>query len=161
MWRTSKKYHLLWQRGFFLMDYLRDTLAEKADQGFLQMFGDMTYRQGKVFRAVLYMTEETSHGITLKALSRKLRISAAAASEMVDLLVQKGILVRTRSDLDRRAICINISEPMKEEMVKIDRFYADRTRRLAAVLAEKELNQLLLILDKLHREVQEIEAGKD
>lgn len=161
MWRASKKYHVLWQRGFFLMDYLRDTLAEKAEQGFLQKFGDMTYRQNKVFRAVLYMTSETSHGVTLKALSRKLRISAASASEMVDLLVQKGILVRTRSNLDRRAVCIGISDPMKAEMVKIDHFYADRARRLAAVLTEKEINQLLLTFDKLYREVQEIEAGKN
>ncbi len=47
MWKSNKRYHLLWQRGFFLMDHLRETLAEEAGDGFLQMYGDLTYGQSK------------------------------------------------------------------------------------------------------------------
>lgn len=161
MWKSNKKYHLLWQRGFFLMDHLRETLAEEAGDGFLQMYGDLTYGQSKAFRAVFYMMDEHPEGVTLKALSKRLRTSAAATSEMVDVLEKKGVLSRFRSKVDRRAVSIRVSERMAEELVRVNEFYAERVRRLTAVLQEDEMELLVRVFEKLYREAQEVQASRD
>ncbi len=161
MWRSKNKYHLLWQRGFFLMDYLRETLAEEAGCGFLKMFGDLTYRQSKVFRAVLYMMDEHQDGVTLKMLSKKLRTSAAATSEMVDVLEAKGVLERFPCKVDRRAVNIKVSARMFGELVKVDEFYGERVRRLTAVLSEAEVDQMVSCFEKLYREAQEVQFCRD
>ncbi len=161
MWSSNDRYSRIWQRGFFLTDYLRDITLEMKNSGVLkQMFKDMTFRQMKAFRAVVHLTEDSPDGISLKEISEKLGISPASASEMIDVLVQKEVLVRTKDQYDRRAIRIKVSDKMKEELKKIDAFYAEKTRDMMTVLSEEEVNSLLAIFDKLYGRVLDKDQTK-
>ncbi len=161
MLNSNDKFSRIWQRGFFLTDYLRDITLEMKNSGVLkQMFKDMTFRQMKAFRAVVHLTEDNPEGISLKEISEKLGISPASASEMIDVLVQKEVLARAKDQYDRRAIRIRVSDKMKEELKKIDAFYAEKTRDMMTVLSEQEVASLLEIFDKLYGHVQDKDQAK-
>ena len=70
---------------------------------------DLTETQGNTVIAVRQLCEESPEGVTLKKLAETMGVTPAAASVMVDLLVKKKMLKRTRSKSDRRAILIRLT----------------------------------------------------
>lgn len=88
------------------------------------------------------------HGeMTLTEFSRRLGVSPPSASAMVDRLVEKGILLRKRSDEDRRKVVISISpevirdiEVIEENVLNafmelVQKLGPDTTRKWCEVLA--------------------------
>ena len=70
---------------------------------------DVTRAQGNVVIAIRQLCVEHPEGVTLKKIAETIGVSAAAASVMVDLLVTKKMLKRTRSKSDRRALLIRLT----------------------------------------------------
>jgi DNA-binding MarR family transcriptional regulator len=70
---------------------------------------DLTETQANTVIAVRQLCDETPEGITLKKLAETLGVTPAGASVMVDLLVKKKMLKRTKSKSDRRAILIRLT----------------------------------------------------
>ena len=68
-------------------------------------------------------------GVSLKKLAKKLEITPAAASEMVETLVQKQVIVREHNDDDRRSIIISLTPELQ------NKFYTGETG-LDAITAE-------------------------
>jgi DNA-binding MarR family transcriptional regulator len=70
---------------------------------------DLTETQGNTVIAVRQLCVESREGVTLKKLAETMSVTPAAASVMVDLLVKKKMLKRTKSKSDRRAILIRLT----------------------------------------------------
>jgi DNA-binding MarR family transcriptional regulator len=70
---------------------------------------DVTRAQGNTVIALKQLTDENPDGVTLKKLSETIGVTPAAASVMVDLLVSKKMIKRTRSKNDRRAILLRLT----------------------------------------------------
>ena len=70
---------------------------------------DLTETQGNTVIAIRQLCDECPEGVTLKKLAETMGVTPAAASVMVDLLVKKKMLTRTRSKNDRRAVLIRLS----------------------------------------------------
>ncbi|MBN1632208.1 MAG: MarR family transcriptional regulator, partial [Thermoleophilia bacterium] len=70
---------------------------------------DLTETQGNTVIAIRQLCEESPEGVTLKKLAETMGVTPAAASVMVDLLVKKRILRRTKSKNDRRAVLIRLT----------------------------------------------------
>ena len=70
---------------------------------------DLTETQSNTVIAIRQLCDETPEGITLKKLAETMGVTPAAASVMVDLLVKKKMLKRTRSKNDRRAVLIRLT----------------------------------------------------
>jgi DNA-binding MarR family transcriptional regulator len=70
---------------------------------------DVTRSQGNTVIAVRQLSEDYPEGVTLKKLAETIGVTPAAASVMVDLLVKKKMLKRTRSKSDRRSILIRLA----------------------------------------------------
>jgi len=56
------------------------------------------------------MTVRASDEMTISHLAAKLHVSPPSASNMVDRLVDKGVLLRERSKQDRRKVVVRLSE---------------------------------------------------
>ncbi len=69
---------------------------------------DLTETQSNTVIAIRQLCEESPEGITLKKLAETMGVTPAAASVMVDLLVKKKMLKRTKSKSDRRAVLIRL-----------------------------------------------------
>ena len=108
----------------------------------------ITLSQLKMVRTVYELTRESADGLPLKNLSRELGTTAAAASEMVDVLVRKNILERTQDPADRRKVQIRLVPELHNHFCRIeDSFTAftaeflntldpDRKKDFIATLAE-------------------------
>lgn len=70
---------------------------------------DVTRSQGNTVIAVRQLSEDYPEGVTLKKLAETIGVTPAAASVMVDLLVKKKMLKRTRSKSDRRSVLIRLA----------------------------------------------------
>lgn len=78
----------------------------------------MTRSQGNTVIAVRQLTEIYPEGVTLKKLAEYIGVTPAAASVMVDLLVKKKMLKRTRSKSDRRSVLIRLT-PQTAQLFEI------------------------------------------
>jgi DNA-binding MarR family transcriptional regulator len=70
---------------------------------------DVTRAQGNTVIAIKQLCDVHPEGISLKKLAETIGVTPAAASVMVDLLVAKRMIKRTRLKNDRRAILIRLT----------------------------------------------------
>ena len=106
----------LWNDIFAVVDKMKSV---HADSRRMSMFYQITVSQLKMVRTVYEMTGTSSQGVTLKNLAQKLGTTAAAASEMVDVLVRKQILERRQDPSDRRQVQICLVPELCEHFKKI------------------------------------------
>ncbi|BDC18606.1 MarR family transcriptional regulator [Acidianus sp. HS-5] len=78
-----------------------------------------------------------------------LGVSKSAMTYAVDRLERLGLVMRVRSEKDRRIIQLELTEKGKEILVKAEKIYADVTKEKLNVLTEDEINTLINILQKL------------
>lgn len=71
--------------------------------------GGVTGPQRIVMQALI-----ASDGLSLKELSARVSLAHSTVSGIVDRLEARGMLERRTSDIDRRAIVITISEPVRD-----------------------------------------------
>ena len=115
----------LWKQIFFTAENLRKTCIPKNDDSFVKL----TLRQLHFIRTIHLESEGQEKGVSLKKLAKTLEITAAAASEMVETLVQKQVIIREHNDDDRRGIIISLTPELK------NKFYTGETG-LDAITAE-------------------------
>ena len=80
----------------------------------------LTGSQQRLLREVALLTTPDSPGISLKSLAEDLNLSSSAVSVMVEMLVQKKILERKASEVDRRQVLIRLSDAAWEAVTEFD-----------------------------------------
>lgn len=148
------KYEDFWFIMFSLTDYMRDKFISSPDIKYLNKFRDLTNRQLKIVRQVMYMQEHYPEGITLKTLAQRDCTSAAAASEMVDVLVKKGIFIRTQSSTDRRSIQIKLSDGMMQELDKVKKFMTRKIKHMLKDVCNDDLELILSVFERIYLKIQ-------
>jgi len=66
------------------------------------------------------MTVYGSGQISMTALSKQMGVSPPSSSAMVDRLVEKGILIRKHSRIDRRKVMVQIAPSLKNDIRTIE-----------------------------------------
>ena len=100
-------------------------------------------RGQKKILSILSQTDE----MTQKELQEQLEIQSGSISEILTKLEEKGLLVRTRCEEDRRKVILSLTETGKE---KADSFSNEESASdLYAVLSEEEKETLKSLLMKL------------
>lgn len=93
----------------------------------------------------------------MSEISERFEITPAAASQLVDKLVQGGLIVREEDPSDRRAKLLNLTEKGQE---LVEQGHAERYRwvdELGGKLTVEERAQVSEALDRLTRAAQELE----
>ena len=88
-------------------------------------------------------------------------VTNAAASRAIDRLVQRGLIERSVSEEDRRAVDLSLTETSRQ---LLDRFREIRTRELERVLGDYPADQLetvVELLDELSVRLAELETGEE
>lgn len=116
----------IWEYLFLVTDQLRNHALSQEPIRDMAFFHALSINQGRLLKMLLHLTHFNPEGVTLKQLAGKLSVSPAAASEMVENLVKKGLIVRLQNPEDRRSILIDFSGETKEKLQAVNRFL-DRT----------------------------------
>lgn len=80
-----------------------------------------TLSQFRVMNRVYRWTRDQKQGISLKILARVLEVTPAAASEMVETLVRKEVLVRSENPNDRRSVYIILAPDWEQRFQTCER----------------------------------------
>ena len=155
----------IWKLIFDLTDCFHESCRNVHTPEEIKKFHNMPISQITLIRKVRKMTWNEPEGIRLKQLAQELNISAAAASEQVDILVRKGLLVRRPCRTDRRAICLTLSEETKNKFFRVEKFLDLKTEEffkaitpdeaaLLSTLLEKFINQMAILKARTNHESQ-------
>lgn len=125
----------LWRDLFAVSDNMK---LIYADSRRVSMFYHVTVSQLKMVRTVYELTSVSGTGVALKSVALKLGTTAAAASEMVDMLVRKKILERKQDPDDRRQVRIQLVPELYEHFKRIEESFTDLTEEFAATLSPEE-----------------------
>jgi len=107
---------------------------------------DVTRAQGNTVIAIRQLCETSPEGVTLKRLAEAIEVTPAAASVMVELLVKKKMLKRTRSKSDRRSILIRLAPETSQLFEISEQTLGDSVMSLADALGPDLLRQWQTIL---------------
>ena len=136
-----------WKSVFRLGELLELAAARKQAQSHNKLYGNLTFSQSRVCIALIRLLEKQPEGVTLKQLSAELEVTPGAASELVEELVKKGVISRTRSESD--AVCIrfldNVTAMHRTASKEIENTY----RKMLSVLSAEELSEWERLLDKI------------
>lgn len=133
-------------------DIRRKVLHDSAAPLQKQLYG-LTLRQGTAINQVMVLTTRQPEGISLKTLAKHLQMAVSATSLLVESMVNKGLLVRTPSKVDRRAICIRLSEKGEQIFRETHQHLLSEMSELTAVLTPEELQALTSAAAKLKDKV--------
>lgn len=81
-----------------------------GDSDHTETMNRLTIAQAKVAN---YIFEHNSEDIMLKDIAKSVKVTPGAASQMVDFLVKKGLVIRKTNEHDRRAVIISLSDKGK------------------------------------------------
>lgn len=74
-------------------------------------FGKITINQSRI---ISYILTNSDKDIGIKSIAHDLRVSAAAASQAIERLVEAGLIDRKQDTTDRRAVMISLSKEGKK-----------------------------------------------
>ena len=150
----------LWKRLLSAANSLREEQGESEER---QLF-KLTLNQLRMVKNVHGLVGQTGSGVKLKALAESLEITPAAASEMVETLVGKGVLTRVSSELDRRSVSIQLGDKLKKRFrnreESFDRLAAAYISELPADDREKFLELLDGFVARMENEIAKRSGDK-
>lgn len=91
--------------------------------------------------------------IGVKEIAEHLGNTSSAATQMIDRLVEDGLLIRESNAEDRRALNIKISNKSKKHLIKVREKVSKHLSDVFSVLSDKELEEYnkinKIIIDKI------------
>lgn len=125
----------LYGRAARLLDPMRLQVWEEMDINFPQL-------------RILFRVR-ANPGIDLRSLAEKMGISASAASQQVDKLVERDLLIRTNDPDDRRRLSLELAERGKQATGEISRASRSYLESALSVLSPEELADLHRLLGRI------------
>jgi DNA-binding MarR family transcriptional regulator len=87
---------------------------------------------------VLYIL--AGHGsLSIKEVAEMMWVSGSAATQLVDSLVNSGLLTRETDENDRRTVKISLTDKGKNQVKKLKKFHLENISQLLEPLSEQEL----------------------
>ncbi len=151
-WKQSEE----WRDFFTIADELRERMLMASDVTVPENpYLSLTISQARACRAVVSLLPAHPEGVGLKLLADKLKVSAAAASEMVEVLVRKGVLQRQQSSVDRRAVCITLSDRARRQVAQVENFVSRQWTELLSTFSEAEQETWSRLVTRLKNRILE------
>ncbi|MBI4830204.1 MAG: MarR family transcriptional regulator [Candidatus Lindowbacteria bacterium] len=86
---------------------------------------------------------------TVSQIAGEARVTQSTMSTMVDKLVKKGLVQRTRSESDRRLVSVKLTKKGKLAYREHENVHREVTRSWLSILDEKEQKFLLDMMEKM------------
>ena len=90
-------------------------------------------------------------GISVKELAEKMKVTSSAMTQVIDKLMNKGYVLRTKSEEDARYLILSISDKGMEMIKIIKREHFPLYKKIFDSLTDEELISLETILDKISK----------
>ncbi len=123
-----------------------------------EQFKNTTLPQLKVMSLLF---RRNSESVMLKELAEEINVTPGAASQTIDVLVKRGIVRRTISDKDRRAVAISLSDEGENQRKRYAAFFNKITRQALAAVPDDRLKIFYGVLRELSQELHKLKIIKE
>ena len=135
---------LIFKRLLEAAGVLRDDRGQENEER--QLF-KLTLNQLRMVKNVHGLVGQSGSGVKLKALAESLDITPAAASEMVETLVGKGVLTRASSALDRRSVSIKLGDKLQKRFRSREESFDRLAEEYLATVSDEDRETFLAVLN--------------
>jgi DNA-binding MarR family transcriptional regulator len=115
-----------------------------AGQGFRFSELKLGPPQGRILFFIAKQKEE----VAVKDLAEMLNVTPGAVTQLVDALVEMGLVRREEDVKDRRIIRIKLTELARSKLEEFRKGYLASASRVFDVLSDAEIGELVRLLDK-------------
>jgi len=98
-------------------------------------------------RILIYL-DGRPEGVAAKDLAERLGVTAGAITQVIDALVEKGLVARQEDPGDRRSLRIGLTEYARNNMDDFKRDYISSISRVFDPLTDEDLLNVITILEK-------------
>lgn len=148
----------LFKRLLSASGILRDDQGQQREER--QLF-KLTLNQLRMVKNVHGLVGESGSGVKLKALAESLDITPAAASEMVETLVSKGVLTRASSALDRRSVSIQLGDKLQKRFRSREESFDRLAENYINGLPAEDKEKFLSVLEGFVSHLEEAAAARN
>lgn len=148
----------LWRTLFDVADGMKQL---HSDSKRISLFYQVTVSQLKMVRTVYELTRNSDSGVSLKNVARQLGTTAAAASEMVDVLVRKKILERRQDPADRRQVQIRLIPELHEHFVQVEERFSIFTGAFLETLSPEKQTLLVECMSQFRTFITAASTGQE
>ena len=141
-------------------DIRRKVIKGSSAQLQKKLYG-LTLRQGAAINQVMLLTQTSPEGVALKTLAHNMQMAVSATSILVESMVIKGLFVRVQNPVDRRAVCIRLSDKGEQIFLETHRIMNEEVSKLSAILTPEELATLDSVAAKLSAASAESKATEE
>ena len=126
----------------------RDTIMEMISQ-IAEKYRRQAQHAGKNGQGKILSLLYNAGPMSLSSVAEKLGIMTGSASEMVNKLERKGLVVKAQDDQDRRKLVISLSEEGKHHVIAFRNTQRSTAFSPTSCLSDEELLTLQSILQKV------------
>jgi DNA-binding MarR family transcriptional regulator len=98
---------------------------------------------------LLFAIAHEKDGLSVKELAEDAGVTPGAITQLVDALVEKGLVVREGDPNDRRIVRLKLTQSARNGFEKVRKAHLESFSRLFAVLSDEEIKQLTALLTKV------------
>lgn len=111
--------------------------------------GEMPRSEIMMLKVINLDTSKTE-GVTISALSERLKISKSAVSQMINVLEDKGYVERITTKNDRRIVYVRLTEIGEQSLEKSLRSLLESLNQVFVRMGDEDTETLLRLLNKLY-----------
>src|SRR5713226_1438055 len=98
---------------------------------------------------IFFFVAHHQDGVSVTDIAKFLNITKGAVSQYIDTLVEKNLVKREEDARDRRLQCIRLTEFAESRFDQVKKAYYISLNKLFDALTDKEVEQLVSLLEKL------------
>jgi DNA-binding MarR family transcriptional regulator len=98
---------------------------------------------------LLFIIGHRPDGMSVKELAEFTAVTPGAITQIIDPLVEKGLVMREGDPTDRRVVRLKITEFARKEGEKFRQEHLSSFSKVFEVLNNEEIEQLIMLMDKI------------
>ena len=138
--KNNPQYKIL----FEIMNHFHDKMEQKLYTKLKGSFEHLTILQIKAC-----MTIATNGNITMTNFAKALSLKTSGATQLIDKMIELGLVARDYDNTDRRLILISLTPAMKTEMNKVKKIESQVFEDVFGKLNIDDMQTLSILIQKL------------
>ncbi|QJA07780.1 MarR family transcriptional regulator [Romboutsia sp. CE17] len=132
-----------------------------AHNGFRK--NNMSHREFMFLKAINYLKNNDDakecpfKGVKASDLSKFLMVTKPAISKVINILEEKGFVIRIADNSDRRVVYINMTKAGEDILEKETEKFQEFTHRIVEKMGEEDTDEMIRLFKKMYDSIKEIE----
>ena len=98
---------------------------------------------------VFLAAQHKQNGISVKDAAEKLHVTSGAVTQLVDILISRGLIERAENPKDRRSILLRATNAVDADCLTFEAYYTRHVSPMFNGLSDEEIKQLVQLISKI------------